>query len=169
MLLIVNSADRNVNYYYNSPTQFQIVFSKIIQNVKKVKLTNVIYNVTNNNNLFNFAANNQAFSYYIPPGYYTITNLLNTLQNGLNNIGSAQSPSFSFTLTFSYTIQTVTITCTTSCVIYFAVPGSCNSLLGFPYQNLTTNTTFTGINAPSLINPINLFLNIQELGLNTKV
>ena len=118
MLLIVNSADRNVNYYYNSPTQFQIIFSKILQNVKKVKLKNVIlpnviYNVTNNNNLFNFAANNNAFSYYIPPGFYTITNLLTTLQNGLNNIGSGQNPSFSFTLSFSYTTQTITITCTT--------------------------------------------------------
>src|SRR5579885_1226310 len=174
MLLIVNSADRNTNYAYNTPTQFQIMFNKILENVRKVKLTNVIlpnviYNVTNNNNLFNFAANNQAFSYYIPPGFYTITNLLTTLQNGLNNIGSAQNPSFSFTLTFSYTTQTITITCTTNCVIYFAVPGSCNSLLGFPYANQTTNTTFNAPFAPSLINPVNLFLNIQELGINTKI
>src|SRR5579875_2133766 len=174
MLLIVNSADRNVNYYYNTPTQFQITFNKILQNVRKVKLINtilpnVIYNVTNNNNLFNFAANNNAFSYYIPPGFYTITNLLTTLQNGLNNIGSGQNPSFSFTLSFSYTTQTITITCTTSCVIYFAVPGSCNALLGFPYQNQTSNTTFVAPNAPSLINPVNLFLTIQELGINTKV
>ena len=69
MLLIVNSADRNVNYYFNSSTQFQILFNNIIQNVKKIKLSsvilpNVIYNVTNNNNnLFNFAVNNNAFNY----------------------------------------------------------------------------------------------------------
>src|SRR5579875_3863328 len=170
MLLIVNSADRNVNYYYNSPTQFQITFNKILQNVKKVKLTNVIlpnviYNVTNNNNILNWTVSGNIYQYVIPPGYYTITNLLTTIQNGMNNIINNN-----YVLTFSYTSQLVTISAANVMFnINFNVANSCYTLLEFPPTVTPPNISMTGTNAPSLINPVNLFLNIQELGLNTKV
>src|SRR5579875_1658840 len=170
MLLIVNSADRNINYYYNTPTQFQILFTKILKNVKKVKLTNVIlpnviYNVTNANNVLNWTVSNNIYQYVIPPGFYTITNLLTTIQNGMNNIINNN-----YVLTFSPTTQLVTISATNVTFnINFNVANSCYALLGFLPVVTPPNISMTGVNAPSLINPVNLFLTIQELGINTKV
>jgi hypothetical protein len=77
----------------------------------------------------------------------------------------------SYSLTYSTSTELITISGSASFVLNFGVPNSntCASLLGFPLQTTSSGTSFTAPNAPNLLYPLSIFINIMEIGTPSRV
>jgi hypothetical protein len=165
MLFVLTSAARSSG----NSTNFIYFLSKPLKAIKQVKLRsvtipNVIYNVNSTNNVFNWTFGS-TYNFVIPPGYYTISSLMSAIQAFMNTQGSPNS----YTLTYSSTSGLVTIAGTSNFQINFGVANTCASLLGFPPTTTSSANTFTGSNSPSLTYPLNVFINISEIGTHNRV
>lgn len=163
-LFVLNSADRASG----TSSNFILTLYKPIRNVRCIKLRtvsfpNVVYNVNSSNNVINWT-NGSTYNYQIPPGFYPINTLLSTIQTGMNNA----DPN-SYALAYSNTTEVVYINGTAAFQINFGVANSCASLLGFPASTTGVSNLQTAPNAPNLLYPISIFINIMEIGTPSRV
>lgn len=157
--ILINS--RNRSNLSDDTNNFTINLQNTIYNVKSLSLKgllipNSIYNIdSNNNNLqWNQSGN---FSYTIPSGFYTITTLLSTIQNGMNGVNSN-----SYVWSYNSTTLRVTATGTASFYLIFNVPNSPWRELGFTNTTTTISTSLTGVNSPNLLGNSNLYIKIDQ-------
>jgi len=146
--IIINSKDRDYNLSRSSSDFVVNLNNNLLQQVNKltvesVTITNVIYNVPQNTNIYwTEGIGGQIYNKTLPYGSYTLTEFMDELKNQLNSIGSStfdvyqdlvtkriviNNPSFSFTI---YSYSTI------------------NHILGVP-SNVNSSSTLT---APYVLN-----------------
>lgn len=160
--LLVHSQDR----ISGTSTNFVLELPESITNIRQVKLAqanipNTLYNIitgTNDIMRWNHAG---AFTYTIPAGAYTISNLLSDIQTGMN-----AADANNYVLSYSSTTFKVTFTGTAAFSLTFSGATTPYQELGFTAANTSSGTTIISTNAVSLAQPYNLYITIIELSVD---
>lgn len=160
-MLLIDSRDRLS--YSNSSSDFTIELPEAITNIERVRLVaanvpNTIYNVRSTNNIIRWTRGS-AFTYTIPEGAYTVTNLLSTIQTGMN-----AADANSYTLTYSSTTYKVTIAGSAAFVLNWSGSSTPYYMLGFSSSDSSSGTSHTGTNVANMMLPYNLLVEIPQLG-----
>lgn len=164
--LFIDSRDRLSGS--SSSADFTVELPEAVVGIKKVTLKqvnipNTIYNVrTGVNDIFRVTRGGTPYIYTIAAGAYTITNLLSTIQTGINALDAN-----TYTLTYSTTTMKVTIAGAGAFIINWSVTASCYYELGFTSSDSASGTSFTGTNVANVALPYNIYLSIPQLGLTT--
>jgi len=170
MDLLVSSSDRSS--LSTSSSQFFVMIPGGVP-VKEegkielldVQLPNTLYNIVagvNNVFVWNSASTNYAF--LVPPGYYSVSQLANTLASSMN---AADSNGYSWT----YSNQTMKFSVSGTAAFTINWVSNPNSspvvqgmarVLGFAFQDTISATSFTGNYVSQLQGPEKLLLVISE-------
>jgi hypothetical protein len=162
--LEINSRDCSATSI--SSSNFEYVLPEAIE-AKSFEISSVIipesrYNITVDNNQFIFATTGLANLVTLTPGKYTISNLMNALQNAMNRAVNSNS----FRVTYDEITLKVTITYSAWSGAYFSInsAGTLNYLLGFSIgQKLSDSNTYTGAQILRLDQVTPMYLNIKEI------
>lgn len=154
--LLISSSDRDLNSNANTPSNFRVQLSSNILNANKMCLVNLILPYTFYNVLSGI--NNQIIvngtTYTLPPGNYSLTELLLQIQN------QVQVALPSFQILYNDITSQVILTNPVSITVSFPLINLAE-MLGFP--QVTTNLTGAIINGvtPPNIGPLNILLNLD--------
>ena len=90
--MVIDSRDREIQHY--DENNYLIHLDNPIRNIYSIELLNAIipnsdYIINLSNNVLNFQENNNDYSLTIPVGNYSLTELGNTLQVKLNEVGTS--------------------------------------------------------------------------------
>jgi len=166
MLILIDSKDRTSNS--NSSSNFKIQLSNFVDgttiSLKQFLIPNSIFNIVtgvNDRIVWNRSSTN--YSYQIAAGKYTITNLLSTIQSGMNTTDAN-----SYTLSYSSTTFKTTIAGSAAFILNWSSnPNASTSIwreLGFINNDTSSATSHTGTNVVQLHHPLTFIIQIQELG-----
>jgi hypothetical protein len=159
-LLLVDSADR----VSGISTNFQIILNEGYR-IRKVDLVsatipNNLYNVTNQNNTFQFQDNAGPYNITIPIGIYDITTFCSEVQTLMNAIGTQ-----TYSVSYSNLTTLITISAASSFQLLLST-STAYQLLGFLQSNFTGSNSYTGTQTPGLNINDYLYLNIAEFTSN---
>jgi len=141
---------------------FNVDFGKVT--LAGVIMPNSIYKIRQDiNDRVCWRRSSTNYSYQIPAGSYSISELLSTIQTGMN---AADSNSY------SWSYSGITLKCTVTGSGSFMLNWATNTFaaygcwfeLGFTNVNTTTSTSITSTNIIGLYNPTSIYLQVPQLG-----
>ena len=119
-------------------------------------IPNCLYNVTNNNNTFNFSDTGGTHNIIIPIGMYNITQLCIYLQTQMNTFLTQ-----TYTVSYDSSSNRVEFSATDVFSLLFT-DSNIAILLGFNLQNYSGNTNYTSSGGSQINQNDYLYLNINE-------
>ena len=144
--LDISSADRSTgsSSSFTIQTAPQLTFSKI--KLLSARIQNTIYNVTTQNNVLAYLLNSSPqYPLTIPVGSYSISNLINTLNNLFNSASAGITGNYNSTTFASY------FTSTQPFSFDFTVPNNCYKQLGFVNETVINSDPSHTITSPNAI------------------
>jgi hypothetical protein len=140
--ILLRSVDRD-DYFNTSPSNFQVQLSKPVRanraQISYAHIPNTYYNITNKNNKFLLNTVQQS----MPPGCYSLNELIAELSIILNTIGVSN-------ITFNSISNLLTIGLDVNFSIDFNVDNSLANKVGFLKFNYTGANTYTGSYVPKI-------------------
>ena len=122
--LVIDSKDRNTTKYPN-PNKYSIMLDPFYKEVTSIELVSAnihksFYNINQYNNVLSFIENTKLLTVIVPPGTYTVTLLISTIQTLLQAASQAHEL-YSVSLNLVTNIITITQPVSTSTVfsLYF--------------------------------------------------
>ena len=153
-----NSSNFRINFNYPIWTRGYTILQLIIPNTE--------YNITEKNNSFSYFYNSTPGAVIIPPGQYTLTDLLGFLQVGVQTTTGDDSITFSqdpFTkkVVISSPNQILSLNNDPSLTDLVA------PFMGFPQRVTASGNTLVGTLLPKLTGTLNFYLTSNTLSQNT--
>jgi hypothetical protein len=168
--LLVRSADR----YIGTSSDFIVLLTRNYHGVKAITpksiiIPNTIYNViTGYNDAIDFSYNGNTYSVHLPQGSYTNPLFSSAIASAMSSSLQGIYSVIYNDITFTYT---VTVSGSTGFQFLFGsgpnAATSCARQMGFPAEDTLISVAQIGPYAIALENPINIYINVYELGMNS--